>query len=236
MRRGFWTASALGLWLLSGSLAHAQSNSAWAYAWLGESSEQFALEDPAQDAVVATSADSNAIVLGDQRDQRSSEPSHVETPVRFELGALFGYGFGFERFNPWALGFGLNAGVDFGAIYLGLRFDYHFTETLNEGDSPLSGHLWDLGVVTGYDAKLSSEFTLRPYLSLGVATFSLSSSSADGQLASGSQSYFDLAAGISGVFDLCQVGFIGLDLGLSHLFGPDDATGLRLMFTAGVRL
>jgi hypothetical protein len=230
MRRWFWICGTLGFGLASTSLAHAQTNSASSYGWLGRSSEQLALELPDADAEVAISSAANAIQLGDLR---ATDASITSAPVRFELAASFGYGFGFDHINLWALGFGLRAGVDLGAIYLGARFDYHFTDAFIASDSPFRAHLWDLGFVVGYDAKLGAVFTLRPNLGLGIATLSIAD---DSSQTSATHTFFDLAAGVTGLFALGDSVFIGLELRLSHLFGWPDPTGLSLMLTGGVRI
>lgn len=160
---------------------------------------------------------------------------------KISVGLLLGYGISFEDQNGWGVGLGVRGGYNLNQIFVGARFVYQLGETYEAGFGGVTLaeatiNLWEAGLEGGYDLLVADKLTIRPEIGLGIAT-RMASSEGDllGELVSGSTTNPYLALGASGLYDLTQEFFLGLDARIQLILGDGSPAALVLLINGGMR-
>ncbi|HKU38604.1 MAG TPA: hypothetical protein VJR89_10670 [Polyangiales bacterium] len=162
----------------------------------------------------------------------SAGPSSGGPAKPISAGLLLGYGISLEDANFWGFGFGLRGGYNIGAIFLGARFVYYLGED--------NFNVWELGIEGGYDVPVAEKFVIRPQLGLGLATlvasipdFTVMGVTVGGGSASSSEFY--IAPGVSGLYDVTDSVFLGLDARFQLILADSTAKSIVLLANGGMR-
>lgn len=168
----------------------------------------------------ATAGDASVAASGDADSGAPKKPISV--------GLLLGYGISLEDGgNPWGFGFGVRGGYNIDAIYLGARFAYYL------GEDPVN--IWELGIEGGYDFAVSDKFIVRPGLGLGIANLTVEVPEVLGFGGSASESKFFIAPGVSGLYDVTDSVFVGVDARIKIVLSDPTVKAITLFANVGMR-
>jgi hypothetical protein len=173
----------------------------------------------------------------------ATSPSPEGTDGKFSVGALLGYGVGFDSPNVYSFGVGGRSGYTTSSytfpvrVYAGVSFLYY------NGSSqylPFIGtsrvRIWTLMAEFGHEFVVR-HIEVRPFLGLGVGVLTRT----DGVLSS-STAYFGLTPGVVAIYSfngpLSTGPFVGTDFHITWLPSPNAAIAndLSLLATGGYRL
>jgi hypothetical protein len=170
-------------------------------------------------------------IAGEQTAEASVETTVDGQKKPVSVGLLLGYGISLEDGdgNPWGLGFGVRGGYNIDAIYLGARFIYYLGED--------QVNIWELGIEGGYDFAVADKVTIRPTLGLGIANITVDLPEIAGFDIGGSasESEFYLAPGVSGIYDVTDSVFIGIEARFKLIMSDPTAKALTLFANGGMR-
>jgi len=163
---------------------------------------------------------------------------------RISIGLLLGYGTKLSSsagvdINPFGVGFGARGGYNLDAIYLGGRFVFFLGESTDRLGGEESFNEFTLGVVAGYDMRVSG-LLLRPEASLGLAISSHESVTAPttaGVLPSAmdeSSEDFYFAPGATALYELGDDLSVGAELQLPIIMADKTVLGLTIMATGSM--
>jgi hypothetical protein len=183
------------------------------------------------------------------KEEAPAEPTESGTAKPVSVGLLLGYGLNLgSGKNPWGLGFGIRGGYNIDQVYVGARFTYYLGSTQKEtvagvGSSETGLKIWEFGVEVGYDLKASETFTIRPELGLGAANLTVSFNAPAALISntSSSKAFFYVAPGLSGLLDVSESVFLGVDVRIMVITSTGNATGkstlngLTLLANGGMR-
>ncbi len=167
--------------------------------------------------------------------KKEPEEDEAEDPAETALSVavLVGYGVSLEDVNPWGFGFGLRAGYNIDAFFVGGRFVFYIGETVTETRASFSGgtseedishNLWELGAEVGYDIAIDA-VTLRPGLGLGLAS---------GSSGGSSEVNVYVAPGLSLLYGVSDSMYLGLDARFQAILSEFGANGIPILATVGM--
>lgn len=217
-----------------------------------QADEQAADEEPADGGFEdePTGSSENTLSMSDDERPPGDEPSSVQ-PVADEqsaeaepsagghrnplsAGLLAGYGINVgSGANPWSFGFGVRAGYNFSAFYLGGRFVYYAGSSATETRYGVLGEmrteevtasLWELGLEGGYDIEAGS-VVIRPGLGFGFASAS----------GGNTEAYAFAAPGVSLLYNMSDALFLGLDGRYQVVLSEPAGEGVVLLANLGMR-
>jgi hypothetical protein len=126
---------------------------------------------------------------------RAGSPATANA-IQGGAGVRYGIETNSGDFNPWAAGFGANAGFTLPmAIYVGGYFDYFFGREAEVEGVLTRGNVWDLMAEGGFDVGLGDIWVLRPKVGVGAARLSVETCQIDLQCSKSAQVDVALAPG-----------------------------------------
>jgi len=179
-----------------------------------------------------------------QAAEPSAEPS-TDHPVSIAVLGGFGInnlnGDGGDTLNIYGAGFGARAGYTLPMnLYLGGLFQYNLGASIDAPDhSSVKGRIMNVGGEVGYNYDIVPQFTLRPYVGVGVAIAGGDIQTLD-KTSPDSKTKFSLWPGVQGLYNINDQIYAGLDVRYTLVFAdlPDglgNVNSLGFYGTVGYR-
>ena len=141
------------------------------------------------------------------------------------------------------LGFGLRGGLTLGqteGLYIGVIGTYFAGTSVSDPrlysppNAEKTRNVIIVGGEVGYDVLATTDFVVRPYLSLGIA-YKGDKTCATGACTDDNGAQITIAPGLQGIYTMGSV-FLGGDLRYQIIFNTSDASAAIISLTAGVRI